>query len=276
MWMPLLLIFFTSFVLSPGCARSGEGKEEETSAVMKTEEQEQKHVPPADSIWWKRPRFSERREEREKMVRDALANYPYHRIHDQRVLEAMRQVPRHKFVPPSLQAVAYQNYPLSIGYGQTISQPFIVAHMTELLEIKPGDKILEIGTGSGYQAAVLSELTPYVYTIEIVEELGKQAAQLLHRLGYETIRVKIGDGYEGWPEEAPFDGIIVTCAPDDIPPPLIEQIKPGGRIVIPMGNPWETQVLGLVEKDKKGNIKKTRQYEVRFVPMTGKAQRYLP
>lgn len=273
--MSVLLIFFISFFLYPGCDCSGgERKKKETSAVMKRKEQE--NVPTADSIWWKRPRFSDRREEREKMVRDALVNYPYHHIRDQRVLEAMRQVPRHKFVPPGLQAVAYQNYPLSIGYGQTISQPFIVAHMTELLKVEPGDKILEIGTGSGYQAAVLSELTPYVYTIEIIEELGKQAAQLLQRLGYETIRVKIGDGYEGWPEEAPYDGIIVTCAPDDIPPPLIEQLKPGGRIVIPLGDPWETQVLVLVEKDKKGNIRKNRQYEVRFVPMTGKAQRYFP
>jgi len=145
--------------------------------------------------------------------------------------------------------------------------------MTELLEIKAGDKILEIGTGSGYQAAVLSELTPYVFSIEIIEKLGEQAIERFKELGYHTIRVKIGDGYEGWEEYAPFDGIIVTCAPEEIPPPLIRQLKPGGKIVIPLGAEDRVQNLIVVTKDENGNLKKQSQYPVRFVPMTGKAKK---
>ena len=183
----------------------------------------------------------------------------------------MAHVPRHEFVPAGLQDEAYLNSPLPIGFGQTISQPFIVAHMTSLLKVKPGDKILEVGTGSGYQAAVLSELTPYVYSIEIIPELGRNTRNKLSQLGYQTIRVKIGDGYEGWPEFAPFDGIIVTCAPEDIPPPLILQLKPGGRIVIPVGVANEVQYMVVAEKGHKGRLKRTRHYPVRFVPMTGKA-----
>jgi len=184
----------------------------------------------------------------------------------------MREVPRHKFVPSVLSMQAYQNTPLPIGYGQTISQPFIVAHMTFLLKIKPGYRILEIGTGTGYQAAVLSELTPFVFSVEIVSELAEKARQNLNNLGYHTIKVKTGDGYNGWTEYAPFDGIIVTCAPDNIPRPLIQQLKAGGRMVIPVGDQDEMQYMVVVEKTEQGKIKTKRHYPVRFVPMTGEAK----
>lgn len=219
---------------------------------------------------WERPRFSERQKEREEMVLQQIARHGNFPVRNKEVLEAMMNVPRHKFVPDEMKDLAYHNSPLPIGYMQTISQPFMVAHMTELLKINEGDKILEIGTGSGYQAAVLSELTPNIYTIEIVEELGEQAKKTLSELGYSTIQVKIGDGYEGWPSEAPFDRIIVTCAPENIPQPLIDQLKPGGYIVIPVGEAFSTQQLIVVSKDEEGRLQKQVQYPVRFVPMTGK------
>jgi len=224
-----------------------------------------------DTIEWHRPWFLERHDEREKMVNKNIAKSRYDPVTDKRVLDAMKEVPRHKFVPGFQQANAYGNYPLSIGSGQTISQPLIVAHMTELLEIEPGDRILEIGTGSGYQAAVLSELTPYIFTIEIIEKLGLRAKKVLNNLGYKTIKVKIGDGYFGWEEFAPYDGIIVTCAPEEIPAPLIDQLRPGGRIVIPVGKEGWIQNLVVVKKSKNGKISEKKLYGVRFVPMTGKA-----
>ncbi len=222
---------------------------------------------------WSKPRFSERSEERKYMVETYIRNSVYDPVTDPQVLDAMKAIPRHLFIPSQYQTYAYENTPLSIGQGQTISQPIIVAHMTELLKIKPGYKILEVGTGSGYQAAVLSELTPYVYSIEIIEKLGLKAAKILKELGYNTIKVKIGDGYEGWAEYAPFEGIIVTCAPEKIPEPLIQQLKPGGRIVIPLGKVNQIQNLVVVEKDNNGKLKKKVQYPVRFVPMTGKARK---
>ena len=228
---------------------------------------------PQDTLTWQRPRFEERQEERERMVREEIMGDPYIRVRDPRVLAAMEAVPRHLFVPEDVRDQAYANHPLPIGYGQTISQPLIVALMTELLHIRPGDRILEVGTGSGYQAAVLAELTPYVYTIEIVPELAERAKKTLAALGYSTVRVKAGDGYAGWPEHAPYDGIIVTCAPEDIPPPLIDQLRPGGRIVIPVGKNNLTQWLVVVEKSRNGKIRKTREYPVAFVPMTGKARK---
>ena len=224
-----------------------------------------------DTIEWYRPRFMERHDEREEMVNKDIAKSPYDPVTDKRVLDAMKEVPRHKFVPGFQQANAYGNYPLSIGSGQTISQPLIVAHMTELLEIEPGDKILEIGTGSGYQAAVLSELTPHVFTVEIIEKLALRAKKVLNDLGYKTIKVKTGDGYFGWEEFAPYDGIIVTCAPEEIPAPLIDQLRPGGRIVIPVGKEGWIQNLVVVKKSKNGKISEKKLYGVRFVPMTGKA-----
>ena len=184
------------------------------------------------------------------------------------VMEAMATVPRHRFVPHLHETVAYQNRPLPIGEGQTISQPFIVALMTDLLDPKPGDTVLEVGTGSGYQAAVLSRLVTKVYTIEIVEPLGKQAMQLLEQLGYRNVSVRIGDGYNGWPEAAPFDSIIVTAAPAQIPKPLIDQLKPGGRMVIPAGGSYGSQYLLLVEKQPDGTATTRRTLPVRFVPLT--------
>lgn len=215
------------------------------------------------------PGFSERVGEREQMVRTGIENYPYQPVKDPRVLQAMRQVPRHLFVPAEYRDLAYRNSPLLIGYEQTISQPFIVAHMSELLELKPDHRVLEIGTGSGYQAAVLGELCKHVYSMEIVSPLGRRAAKLLKELGYDQVRVRIGNGYEGWPEEAPFDRIIVTCAPEDIPQALLDQLAPGGRMVIPVGKQFGTQYMLEVTKDKKGRISRKDHYPVRFVPMTG-------
>ena len=213
--------------------------------------------------------FSERVEERERMVRTGIENYPIQPVTDPEVLKAMRRVPRHLFVPAEYRDLAYRNSPLYIGYEQTISQPFIVAHMSELLELEPDHRVLEIGTGSGYQAAVLGELCKHVYTIEIVAPLGRKAAALLKELGYSQVQVRIGNGYEGWPEAAPFDRIIVTCAPEDIPQALLDQLKPGGRMVIPVGKQYGTQYMVEVTKDKRGRISQKKHYPVRFVPMTG-------
>lgn len=218
------------------------------------------------------PAFSERQEERKKLVYEEVADYQGIRIYDPDVLEAMYIVPRHAFVPESMEAYAYSNRPLPIGYDQTISQPVIVASMTQLLEPGKGLKILEIGTGSGYQAAVLAEMEAEVYTIEIVPELGNRAKNTLHDLGYTGVHVKIGDGYAGWPEHAPFDRIIVTCAPENVPEPLVEQLKPGGKIVIPIGPENATQFLVVLRKNEKGRLIRDMKYPVRFVPMTGKAQ----
>ncbi len=224
-------------------------------------------------LTWPHPRFKERHEERLRMVEEILDD-PYVTIGDERVIEAMKAVPRHLFVPEEYQEEAYDNHPLPIGEGQTISQPLIVALMTDLLELRPGDKVLEIGTGSGYQAAVLAELTPCVYTVEIIPGLAERARQTFAALGYTTIRVREGDGYEGWPEHAPYDGIIVTCAPEEIPPPLIEQLRPGGRIVIPVGKAGWTQWLIVVHKDRRGRLHRHKEIPVSFVPMTGKAREH--
>jgi len=188
---------------------------------------------------------------------------------DPRVLEAMGEVPRHELVPAARRGRAYENRPLPIGHGQTISQPYIVAIMTDFLEPEPGDKVLEVGTGSGYQAAVLSRLVDKVYTIEIIEALGERARRALTALGYDNIDVRIGDGYFGWPGQAPFDSIVVTAAASHVPPPLIEQLKPGGRMMIPVGSRFLTQQLLLVTKDEQGSVKTRQLLPVRFVPLTG-------
>lgn len=187
-------------------------------------------------------------------------------ISDKQVLQAMLKVERHLFVPEKFQSLAYADQPLPIGEGQTISQPYIVALMTELLNLEGDEKVLEIGTGSGYQAAILGELANEVYTIEIVKPLAEGAEKLLTELGYENITVKCGDGYIGWQEHAPFDGIIVTCAPPKVPQPLIEQLADGGRMVVPVGTFW--QELVVIEK-KDREVKKRSVIPVRFVPMTG-------
>ena len=184
------------------------------------------------------------------------------------VLRAMRTVPRHRFVPSELAAESYRDRPLPIGHGQTISQPFIVALMTELLDPRPDARVLEIGTGSGYQAAVLAECVAKVYTIEIVAPLGERAREVLNGLGYRNVEVRIGDGYKGWPEAAPFDAIIVTAAPDHIPDPLVEQLAPKGRMVIPVGSRHGVQDLLIITKDAKGRAVTKRTIAVRFVPLT--------
>ena len=189
---------------------------------------------------------------------------------DERVLDAIGKVPRHEFVPDDQRPYAYENRPLSIGYGQTISQPYIVAMMTDLLKPKKTDRVLEVGTGSGYQAAILAELVDSVYTIEIVEELAATAAGNLKRAGYDIVHTRIGDGYYGWESEAPFDGIIVTAVASHIPPPLIKQLKPGGRMVIPVGGQFMMQYLVLVTKDVDNKITTRQILPVRFVPLTGK------
>lgn len=187
---------------------------------------------------------------------------------DPKVLDAMRTVPRHEFVPEDMRPFAYENRPLPIGNGQTISQPFIVAMMTDIINPQPQDRVLEIGTGSGYQAAVLSSLVDKLFTIEIVQELGEQARATLERLGYANVETRIGDGYNGWPEEAPFDAIVVTAAPDQIPAPLIEQLAPGGRMIIPVSQDALGEELTLVEKRLDGTVTSRPVMPVRFVPFT--------
>ena len=209
------------------------------------------------------------RKAREKMVKYDLKGRD---IRDEKVLSVMGKVKRHLFVDKDLWNVAYNDYPLSIGEGQTISQPYIVALMTQCLNLKPEDKVLEIGTGSGYQAAVLAELVNQVYTIEINEKLAKKTSLLLKELGYKNVKVKQGDGYFGWSEHAPFDAVIITCAANDIPPLLIEQLKEGGRLIMPLGNILFHQTLTLITKVK-GEKKVEHISGVRFVPMLGEAEK---
>jgi len=212
---------------------------------------------------WSPPRFEARQDERDAMVHQIEA----YGVRESAVLQAMSRVPRHEFVPAHFSAHAYENSPLPIGYGQTISQPFIVAEMTRLLQLKPGSRVLEIGTGSGYQAAVLTEFTPHVFTIEIIGELMQSAQKRLQQLGYTVVKVRHGDGYYGWSEEAPFDAIIVTAAAGEIPPPLIAQLNNGGRMVIPVGSFLGAQSLMLVEKDSEGKVRTRSLMPVRFVPL---------
>ncbi|QIF01761.1 protein-L-isoaspartate(D-aspartate) O-methyltransferase [Roseimicrobium sp. ORNL1] len=208
---------------------------------------------------------------REEMVKNQIEGIGRD-IRDKKVLAAMRSVPRHEFVPEAQREEAYADTALPIGHGQTISQPYIVAFMTEKLQAGPEDRVLEIGTGSGYQAAILAKIVKEVYTIEIVEPLGKQAAADLKRLGFTNVKTRIGDGYVGWPEAAPFDSIIVTCAPDKIPKPLLDQLKEGGRMIIPVGPERGRQNLYLMQKTD-GKVTPVAILPVRFVPMTGEAGR---
>lgn len=191
-------------------------------------------------------------------------------VKDARILDAMTRVERHLFVPQGLEKAAYNDNPLTIGEGQTISQPYIVALMTELAEIRPDSKVLEVGTGSGYQTAVLCVLAKQVFSLEIIPSLGKAAEERLHALGYLNVKVRIGDGYQGWPEEAPFDAILVAAAPDHIPQPLVEQLKIGGRLVIPLGEFY--QDLAVITRTENG-MEQEKIIPVRFVPMTGKAEK---
>ena len=208
---------------------------------------------------------SEFTEKRERMVRDQIEARG---IKDKKVLDALRKVERHKFVPKQYQDEAYNDYPLPIGEGQTISQPYIVAFMTAVLDLNGTETVLEIGTGSGYQAAVLGELCKYVYTIEIVDVLGKRSQRLLSELGYTNIMVKVGDGYKGWKEHSPFDAIIVTCAPSHIPKPLKDQLAEGGKMIIPVGESFNQKLVLLIKKE--GKITQKAIIPVRFVPMMKK------
>lgn len=223
-----------------------------------------------DTAAWSRPRSEERKDDRLRMVRRQMVSRG---IADKRVLGAMRSVPRHWFVPGDLQRAAYDDRPLPIGHGQTISQPYIVAKMTELLKLTATDKALEVGTGSGYQAAVLSELTPNVFTVEIIEPLATAAAKRFRDRGYATVKTKRADGYFGWEGEGPFDAIIVTAASPQVPPPLLKQLKPGGRMVIPVGQPFRIQQLMLITRDDKGKLRTRVIAPVRFVPLTGGPRR---
>ena len=206
-------------------------------------------------------------EEIERDVRETRSYTGRARLDDS-IMKAMATVARHEFVPSQLRDMAYENRPLPIGEGQTISQPYIVALMTDLAAVGRKSIVLEVGTGSGYQAAVLAEIVDHVYTIEIVEPLGRRAAETLERLGYENVTVRIGDGYRGWPEFAPFDAIIVTAAPEEIPPPLIEQLKSGGKLVVPVGVENRAQSLQVLEKGPGGEITTTNVLPVAFVPFT--------
>jgi protein-L-isoaspartate(D-aspartate) O-methyltransferase len=207
----------------------------------------------------------------EEIAADAVATSDYtgRAAFAPRVVASLARVPRHEFVPADLQRLAYENRPLPIGYGQTISQPYIVALMTDLLDVRDDDVVLEIGTGSGYQAAVLAALVKHVYTVEIIPALAEQATARLKRLRYDNVSTRAGDGYYGWEEHAPFAGIIVTAAANHVPPPLIKQLKPGGRMIIPVGNPFSTQQLVVVEKSQSGAISTRKVLPVRFVPVTG-------
>ena len=224
------------------------------------------NMEPLSEKPWTPSVTKQRKDDRNRMV-SIIESYG---VENRRVLEAMSRVPRHEFVPEKYEKMAYNDSPLPIGYGQTISQPFIVAKMTELLNVTSGTKVLEVGTGSGYQAAVLSEFTPHVFTLEIIEPLAAQAKKRFSRLGYTEITARQGDGYYGWPEEAPFDAIIVTAAAGEIPPPLTRQLKNGGRMIIPVGSALGAQSLMLVEKDEEGDISTRNLMPVRFVPLTRK------
>ena len=241
-----LLWLLTALLVACGAPASRPAEQPPSATPMESQEE----------IWQAR---------REEMVETQIRRRG---VTDDAVLRVMETVPRHLFVPADAVNRAYGDFPLPIGYGQTISQPYIVAVMTELLAVSPGDRVLEIGTGSAYQAAVLAELTDDVYTIEIVPELCEQATDRLRTLGYDAVEVRCGDGYYGWEEAAPFDGIMVTAAPDHIPQPLVSQLADGGRMVIPVGPPGAYQVLWLLERDGE-QITSRRMMDVRFVPLTG-------
>jgi len=228
-----------------------------------TGETTQAEAPETGKTPWSPPTFSERRADREAMVK-VIQRYG---VDAKAVLAAMRSVPRHEFVPEKHGGRAYADMPLPIGYGQTISQPYMVAEMTRLLDLDADDRVLEVGTGSGYQAAVLTHFTPHVRTIEIVGPLAKAAKKRFDRLGYDCVEVRYGDGYHGWPGQARFDAVIVTCAVGQIPPPLVKQLKPGGRMVVPVGGPFAVQRLLFLQKNAKGEVTSRSLMAVRFVPL---------
>jgi protein-L-isoaspartate(D-aspartate) O-methyltransferase len=226
-------------------------------------------APACTPQWFSERTNGEQRSDEEfaKQRRKLVEQLRSQGVRSNTVLDALRKVPRHKFVPAKHRDLAYHNQPLPIGHGQTISQPFIVAYMTEAAEVAPGEKVLEIGTGSGYQAAILGELAKAVYTIEIIPELAEGARDLLREMGYQNVHVKTGNGYEGWPEHAPFDAIVVTAAPDHVPQALVDQLAVRGKMVIPVGTTFQEMVI--VSKNESGVVER-RTIPVRFVPMVGK------
>ena len=219
---------------------------------------------------WQPPAFKERAADRRGMVQHIRRAY---RLNDKAVLDALQAVPRHEFTPRRHRSSAYRDRPLPIGHGQTISQPYIVGEMTRRLDLESADKVLEVGTGSGYQAAVLTHFTRHVYSVEIIPELARSAARRLDRLGYDVVKTRTGDGYYGWEEHAPFDAIVVTAAAGQIPPPLLEQLANGGRMVIPVGGRFAVQRLMLVTKDEEGKVRSRSLMAVRFVPLTRHRER---
>jgi protein-L-isoaspartate(D-aspartate) O-methyltransferase len=255
-----LLILGAMYRCAPGGERS-----EPPRPVEPTVPGAEQGQPPQDEKRksWSPPTSSARQKERDRMV-GTIKGYG---LSDPAVLKAMSAVPRHEFVPENSSGSAYADSPLPIGHGQTISQPYIVAEMTRQLALKPDSKVLEVGTGSGYQAAVLTHFTPWVYSIEIVGALARSAAERLKRLGYDVVEARHADGFFGWPEQGPFDAIIVTCAVGQIPPPLIQQLKPGGRLIAPVGGAFSVQWLMLVEKDREGKVRSSSLMAVRFVPL---------
>ncbi len=258
--MVVVFFFIGSLVLSFSAGSQSEDPGSTQTAAGQQAESKQSTAQQAGTM----------AEERQAMVAQQIEARG---VKDNDVLAAMRRVPRHDFVAAPQRGQAYSDKPLPIGQGQTISQPYIVAYMTEVLQLDAGEKVLEIGTGSGYQAAVLAEITDRVYTIEIIEELAEQASKRLQRLGYTEVRTAQGDGYYGWEEHAPFDAIIVTAAAGHIPPPLLRQLKPGGRMIIPIGGVYEVQSLMLVRKTSAGEVRTERLMPVRFVPFRGEAQK---
>ncbi len=273
----LVLIFIAGVILSrtrpPGARVIFAKQNEAAGAAVGSDSNEPKAKAEQGKVsrpQHKHAAFSERSQERSRMV---ALQIEARGVNDANALSAMRTVPRHAFVREHDLRQAYADQPLPIGLGQTISQPYIVAYMTEVLKLEPNDKVLEIGTGSGYQAAVCAEIAREVYTIEIIEKLAEPAAERLKELGYENVSVKAGDGYFGWAEHTPFDAIIITAAAGLVPPPLTEQLKPRGRMILPLGSPYGAQTLVLVTKDEQGRISSRSLIPVRFVPMTGEAYR---
>ena len=254
-----------------GCAGEDKGNdaEERKSEVRATRADEEEGRANPNQPAHSHPAFTQRVEERQRMVERQIEA---REVRDPNVLKAMRTVPRHAFVPEAQRPHAYEDRPLYIGHGQTISQPYVVAFMTEALQLDPNSVVLEIGTGSGYQAAACAEIAKEVYTIEIVEPLARSAAELLKDLGYGDVHVRAGDGYFGWPQKAPFDAIIGTAAAREVPPPLLEQLKEGGRMILPVHAERGFQHLILLTKDERGQLQRRSVMPVVFVPMTGRIQ----
>ena len=269
MYLPLSLLILLLFLTIVFTSQNKEANTNQAPAdanaksERKQKASKEKKAPPPEHT---HPAFTERSKEREKMVARQIQARG---VSDPNVLNSLRTVPRHAFVRSGDLRRAYSDQPLPIGLGQTISQPYIVAYMTEALKLGVRFKVLEIGTGSGYQAAVCAEIAKEVYTVEILEELAESAKERLKELGYRNVSVKAADGYFGWAEKGPFDAIIVTCAAGFVPPPLIEQLKPDGRMILPLGSPFGVQTLVLVTKDDKGNVRSKELLPVRFVPMVG-------